>query len=252
MPTQETPSGMSPTDLGKPYGLAPRQVNEILAGAQLQMHRPGQSGWVPTPTGATFVFEYPPDGAKPILWLPSVNDFITAAINPVIRFVDTQCYPYRYARTPLPYLWQAYEKWSASEDVGRPLAPSIFETLVASLGAKCYPSPNGRIAVDLALIEDAPEQTRREAAQQQAALNQIGQFIETQCRPSATTRTPAVVFYDAYKDWLRSENNGCPVGRKEFFERLDYYGYSRQRDTRGVRILIGLQLIGRRPRLKIV
>lgn len=251
MTNLENTSGVSPMDLGKPFGLNSRQVNEILADAKLQVRRPGRSGWVPTLAGAAFV-QNPSTDTNLILWRPAVRDFLTSAVDAVAQFVDTQCCPSRYARTPLPDVWRAYKKWVEREGTGRPLTANIFETLVASLGAKCYPSPNGRIAVDLALINDAPEQARLDAAQRQAALHQIGQFIETQCRQSVTTRAPAVVFYDAYKDWMRSENNGCPVSRKEFFERLDYYGYQRQRDTRGVQILIGLQLIGRRPRLKVV
>ncbi|EAR20597.1 primase-like DNA-binding domain-containing protein [Nitrococcus mobilis] len=252
MPTQENASGVSPADLGKPYGLTPHQVNSILADAQLQVRRPGQSGWVPTATGAAFVFEHPTSGAKPIAWLPAVGEVIMEAVSPIIRFIETQCYLSQHARTPLPELWQAYEQWSANEGIERPLTRSIFDQLVAKHGAKCYPSPAGRVAVDLALVDEASEQTRLEATQLQAALDQVAQFIETQCRRSTTTRAPAEVFYDAYKDWMRSEHNARPLGHKDFFERLDYYGYPQQRDARGVQLLIGLQLIGRRPRLKVI
>lgn len=252
MPSEEIPGGMSPTELGKRYGLTPRQVNEILAGAQLQDQRPGRSGWVPTSTGSRYVYEHPRDPAKPISWLPTAEDFITQAVSPVIRFIETQCYLSQHARTPLPELRSAYEKWSASEGGDRSLSPSIFEQLVTKYGAKCYPSPEGRLAVDLALVEQASEQTRKGAVQQQAALDQIAQFIETQCRRSATRRAPAELFYDAYQDWTQSETKGPPVGRDEFLKRLDYYGYPRQQDARGVEILIGLQLSGRRPRLKVV
>lgn len=241
----------SPADLGEPFGLTSRQVNEILADAQLQVRCPGQSGWTPTPTGAAFV-QSPSTGAKPILWLPTARDFITAAVSPAIRFIETQCYPSIYARTPLPDLWQAYEKWSASEGIGHPLSPSIFDQLVSKLGAKCYPSPKGRIAVDLVLIEDAPGKMRLEAVQQLAAMNQIDRFVDTQCRQSATTRAPAAVFYDAYTEWMRSERNERPVGRKAFFTRLENRGYQRHRGTRGVLLLDGLQLIRLRPRLRLV
>ncbi|MDN5872270.1 MAG: hypothetical protein L0H73_16330 [Nitrococcus sp.] len=252
MPSEEIPGGMSPTDLGKRYGLTPRQVNEILADAQLQAQRPGRSGWVPTSTGARFVCVHPVDAATPISWLPSAQEFITRAVSPVIRFIETQCYLSQHARTPLPELRSAYEKWSASEGIGQSVDPSIFEQLVTKYGAKCYPSPEGRVAVDLAFVEEASAQTRQDAVQQQAALDQIAQFIGSQCRRSATRRAPAELFYDAYQDWMGSENKDHPVGREEFLERLNYYGYPRQRDDRGVEILIGLQLIGRRPRLKVV
>lgn len=252
MPTQENPGGVSPTELGKPYGLTPRQVNEILVEAELQERRAGQSGWAPTEAGAAFVHEPPSSGAKPISWLPCVHDFIADAVSPVIRFIETQCYLSQHARTPLPELWEAYQQWSQSEGIDRPLSRGIFDQLVAKHGAKCYPCPEGRVAVDLALVDEASEQTRLDATQQQAALDQIAQFIETQCRRSATRRTPAEVFYDAYKDWTRTENNDRAVGCEAFLERLEYYGYPQERDARGVRVVVGLQLIGRRPRLKVV
>lgn len=241
----------SPADLGEPFGLTSRQVNEILADAQLQVRRPGRSGWTPTPTGAAFV-QSPATDAKPILWLPAARDFITAAVNPVIRFIETQCYPSLHARTPLPDIWRAYENWSASEDIGRPLNSGIFDHLVSKLGAKCYPSPKGRIAVDLVLIADAPEKVRLEAAQRQTVADQIDRFVDTQCRQSDTTCAPAAVFYDAYVEWLRGENNARPAGRKEFFMRLEDRGYQRHRGTRDVLLLGGLQLIRLRPRLKLV
>lgn len=252
MPTQENAGGISPTELGKPYGLTPRQVNEILVDARLQERRSGQSGWTPTDAGAAFVFEQSSSGAKPISWLPSVSDVIAEAVRPVIQFIETRCYLSQHARTPLPDLWVAYQQWSQSEGIERPLTRSIFDQLVAKHGAKCYPCPEGRVAVDLALVDEASEQMRLDATQQQAALDQIAQFIETQCRRSTTTRTPAEVFYDAYKDWTRDENNGRAVGYETFFERLEYYGYPQERDPRGVQVLVGLQLIGRRPRLKVI
>lgn len=252
MSNLENTDGVSPRDLGKPFGLSPPQVNEILADAELQMHRPGRSGWTPTSAGVEFVQN---PSVNPILWRPAVRDFLTSVVDSVSRFINIQCCPCRYARTPLPDLWQAYKKWIGGEEVGCPPSRNIFDTLVASLGAKCYPCPNGRIAVDLALVEEESASMHTEqldAAQLKAALDLIDQFLETQCRQSETTRTPAVVFYDAYKDWMRHEKNSHPAGRKDFFDRLNYYGYKRQRNARGVRILIGLQLIERGPRLRVV
>ncbi|HET8700644.1 MAG TPA: hypothetical protein VFL97_03145 [Nitrococcus sp.] len=181
-----------------------------------------------------------------------MRDFITAAVSPVIRFIETQCHPSLHARTPLPDLWHAYEAWAAGEGIEQSLNPGIFEQLVSKLGAKCYPSPKGRIAVDLVLIAQAPEKMRLEVARQQAAADQIDRFIDTQCRRSATTRAPAVVFYDAYVEWMRNESNIRPARRKEFFTRLENRGYPRLRGTRGVLVLDGLQLIRMRPRLKLV
>lgn len=85
LPATTEDNYQTPTQLGKPFGLPPRRVNQILVDAGLQVHTPGSStgsDWSMTDKGLAYgkMFDTSRRGGKgsqqQLKWKPSVAEFL--------------------------------------------------------------------------------------------------------------------------------------------------------------------------------
>ncbi|GAA3674830.1 KilA-N domain-containing protein [Acetobacter lovaniensis] len=85
LPAATEDNYQTPTQLGKPFGLPPRRVNQILVDAGLQVHTPGSStgsDWSMTDKGLAYgkMFDTSRRGGKgsqqQLKWKPSVAEFL--------------------------------------------------------------------------------------------------------------------------------------------------------------------------------
>lgn len=85
LPAATEDNYQTPTQLGKPFGLSPRRVNQILVDAGLQVHTPGSStgsDWSMTDKGLAYgkMFDTSRRGGKgsqqQLKWKPSVAEFL--------------------------------------------------------------------------------------------------------------------------------------------------------------------------------
>lgn len=85
LPASTEDNYQTPTQLGKPFGIPPRRVNQILVDAGLQVHTPGSStgsDWSMTDKGLAYgkMFDTSRRGGKgsqqQLKWKPSVAEFL--------------------------------------------------------------------------------------------------------------------------------------------------------------------------------
>lgn len=85
LPAATEDNYQTPTQLGKPFGLPPRRVNQILVDSGLQVHTPGSStgsDWSMTDKGLAYgkMFDTSRRGGKgsqqQLKWKPSVSEFL--------------------------------------------------------------------------------------------------------------------------------------------------------------------------------